>query len=63
MKMNENKYHILMFGGNIEPITLDLGSVKKDQCNEERLLVMIIDKDLNFKTHTIAENLRLFGTN
>ena len=51
MKINENKCHLLMFGENKEPVTLNLGSVKIDKSNKENLLGMIIDQDLNFKIH------------
>ena len=54
MKMNENKCCLLMLGGNKEPVTLDLGSVKIDQSNEEKLLGMIIRIKILTSKHTIT---------
>ena len=50
IEMNKEYYQcpLLMFGGNREPVTLDLGSVKVNRSKEETLLGMIADKGLNF---------------
>ena len=51
MKLIESKFHLLIFGGNTEPDTLDLGSVQIVQGIEGKAQRMVIDIDLNFKTH------------
>ena len=51
MKLNEEKCHLLVFGGKDTKVSIKAGSSVIKESNEEKLLGIIIDRKLNFKQH------------
>ena len=51
MKLNEGKWHLLTFGTNQDDIKISVGEAIIKESSEEMLLGVIIDKNLNFKSH------------
>ena len=51
MKLNEDKCHFLVSGNIHEHLWIKVGSELIWESSEEKLLGMIIDKNLNFDTH------------
>ena len=51
MKVNEEKCHFLVFGGNTDTINLSIGNSSIEESNAETLLGIDFDKSLNFKSH------------
>ena len=51
MKLNEGKCHLLAFGTNQDAIKVSVGEAIIKESSEEKLLGVIIDKNLNFKSH------------
>ena len=51
MKLNEGKCHLLTFGKIQSNIKLKIGEAIVEEISEEKLLGVILDKKLNFKSH------------
>ena len=51
MKLNEGKCHLLTFGTTQSNINIKIGEVIVEESPEEKLLGVILDKKLNFKSH------------
>ena len=51
MKLNEGKCHLLTFGTNQDNIKVAVGEVIIKESSQEKLLGVIIDKNLNIKSH------------
>ena len=51
MKLNEEKCHLLVFGEKDTKVSIKAGSSVIKESNEEKLLGVIIDRNLNFKKH------------
>ena len=51
MKLNAGKCHLLTFGTNQDDIEIKIGEAIVEECSEEKQLGVIIDKNLNFKSH------------
>ena len=51
MKLNEGKWHLLTFGTNQDDMKISVGEAIIKESSEEMLLGLIIDKNLNFKSH------------
>ena len=49
MKLNAGKCHLLTFGTNQDEIKMKIGEAIVEESSEEKLLGVIIDKNLNFK--------------
>ena len=49
MKLNEDKCHLMIFGDKSNDISLNIGSVRIKESNEEKLLGVILDKKLCLK--------------
>ena len=54
MKLNTEKCHLLIFGKSREKLSLKIGEEVITESKEEKLLGVIIDKKLNFKSHVAA---------
>ena len=50
MKLNAGKCHLLTFGTNQDDIKIKIGEAIVEESSEEKLLGVIIDKNLNFKS-------------
>ena len=51
MKLNAGKFHLLTFGTNQDDIKIKIGEAIVEESSEEKLLGVIIDTNLNFKSH------------
>ena len=51
MKLNAGKCHLLTFGTNQDDIKIKIGEAIVEESSEEKLLGVIMDKNLNFKSH------------
>ena len=51
MKLNEGKCHLLTFGTIQSNIKIKIGEAIVEESSEEKLLRVILDKKLNFKSH------------
>ena len=51
MKLNAGKCHLLTFGTNQDDIKIKIGEAIVEESSEEKLLGLIIDTNLNFKSH------------
>ena len=51
MKFNEGKCHLLTFGTSEDDINITVGETVVKESAEEKLLGVIIDKNVNFKSH------------
>ena len=49
MKLNGDKCHLMVFGDKSNDVTLDIGSITIKESTEEKLLGVILDKNLCFK--------------
>ena len=54
MKLNEEKWHLLVFGEKGTKVSIKASSSVIKESNEEKLLGDIIDQKLNFKQHLFA---------
>ena len=51
MKLNEGKCHLLTFGTIQANINIKIGEAIVEESSEEKLLGVILDKKLNFKSY------------
>ena len=51
MKLNEGKCHLLTFGTIKSNIKMKIGEAISEENSEEKLLGVILDKKLNFRSH------------
>ena len=51
MKLNAEKYHLLIIGKNRDKLSLSIGDKVITESKEEKLLGVIIDNKLTFKSH------------
>ena len=49
MRLNGDKCHLMVFGDKSNGVTLNIGSITIKESTEERLLGVILDKNLCFK--------------
>ena len=49
MKLNGDKCHLMVFGDKSDDVTLNIGSITIKERTEEKLLGVILDKNLCFK--------------
>ena len=49
MKLNGDKCHLMVFGDKSNDVTLNIGSITIKESTEEKLLGVILDKNLCFK--------------
>ena len=54
MKLNARNCHLLTFGTNQDDIKIKIGEAIFEESSEEKLLGVIIDKNLNFKRLKLA---------
>ena len=54
MKLNTEKCHLLLFGKNRDKLSLTIGDEVITESKEEKLLGVIIDNKLPFKSHVTA---------
>ena len=52
MKLNERKCHLLTFGTIQSNIKIKIGEAIVEESSKEKLLGVILDKKLNFESHT-----------
>ena len=59
MKLNEDKYHLIIFGTREEKVSMHVGEVQIEDSDDEKLLGITLDKKLTFKKHvqTICKKL------
>ena len=51
MKLNDDKCHLLVFGGKTNDVSVTIGNSLIKESTEEKLLGVTIDKDLSFENH------------
>ena len=51
MKVNEDKYHLIIFGTCKEKVNMHVGEVQIEESDDEKLLGITLDKKLSFKKH------------
>ena len=49
MKLNEDKYHLMVFGDKSNNVSINIGNKKTNESTEQKLLGVIFDKKLSFK--------------
>ena len=54
MKLNEDKCHLIIFGGSKEKVNIHVGEVQIEESDDEKLLGITLDKKLSFKKHVQA---------
>ena len=54
MKLNPDKCHLLIFGGNNTDVSVHIGETVVTESVEEKLLGVALDKNLDFKSHINA---------
>ena len=51
MKLNEEKFHFISYGENLNVDSVNLGPTLIKESTEEKLLGVTLDKKLSFATH------------
>ena len=51
MKLNEDKCHLMIFGGKSDEVSFKIGEAKLKESKEEKLLGIFFDQTLSFKQH------------
>ena len=51
MKLNEDKCHLMIFGGKSDEVSVKIGEANVKESKEEKLLGIIFDQTLSFKQH------------
>ena len=51
MKLNEDKCHLMIFGGKSNEVSVKIGEASVKESKEEKLLGIIFDQTLSFKQH------------
>ena len=51
MKLNEDKCHLMIFGGKSDEVSVKIGEADVKESKEEKLLGIIFDQTLSFKQH------------
>ena len=51
MKLNEDKCHLMIFGGRSNEVSVKIGEANLKESKEEKLLGIIFDQTLIFKQH------------
>ena len=51
MTLNEEKYHLMIYGRKSNKVSLKIGEAKVNESKEEKLLGIIVDQTLSFKQH------------
>ena len=54
MKLNPDKCNLLIFGGENTDVSVHIGETRVTGSVEEKLLGVILDKNLDFKSHVNA---------
>ena len=54
MKLNEDKCHLMIFGGKSNEVSVKIGEASVKESKEEKLLGIIFDQTLSFKQHVRA---------
>ena len=54
MKLNEDKCHLMIFGGKSNEVSVKIGEASVKESKEEKLLGIIFDQALSFKQHVRA---------
>ena len=48
---SENKVNLIVIGTNKEKVTIDVGEVRIEESDDEKLLSITLDKELSFAKH------------
>ena len=51
MEINEDKCHLMIFGGKSNEVSVKIGEADVKESKEEKLLGIIFDQTLSFKLH------------
>ena len=51
IKLNEDKCHLMIFGGKSDEVSIKIGEANVKESKEEKLLGIIFDQTLSFKQH------------
>ena len=51
MKLNDDKYHLMIFGGKSDEVSVKIGEANVKESKEEKLLGIIFYQTLSFKQH------------
>ena len=51
MKLNEDKFHLIIFAANKERVNMYVGEAQIEESDDEQLLGITLDKKLSFKKH------------
>ena len=54
MKLNQEKCHLLVSGNKFENILAEIGHAKIRESPKEKLLGVVIDRDLSFMRHDMS---------
>ena len=54
MKLNEDKCHLMIFGGKSNEVSVQIGEANVKESKEDKLLGIIFDQTLSFKQHARA---------